>query len=218
MNDHTHSSNCNHGEQSHDSVVPTTDQAIDQNRRKFLTSATSVVGGVGMMYAAFPFLASWQPSARALAGGAPVEADISKLRVGEQVIYEWRGRPVFIVHRTPEMLAELEKLNDRLRDPASYESDQPSYAKNTHRSIKPEYLVITGICTHLGCTPLLKPEIGSVTSTWPGGYFCPCHGSGYDMAGRVFKDVPAPLNLPVPPYKFVKDKLILIGVDDEKGA
>lgn len=191
---------------------------IDHSRRKFLTNATSVIGGVGLAYAAFPFLASWQPSARALAAGSPVEADVSKLRLGEQVVYEWRGRPVFIVYRTPEMIKELGNLNNNLRDPDSLESEQPEYAKNIHRSIKPEYLVITGICTHLGCTPLLKPEIGSVTSSWPGGYFCPCHGSGYDMAGRVFKNVPAPLNLAVPPHKFLQDKLILIGVDEQKGA
>ncbi len=191
---------------------------VDHSRRKFLTKATTVIGGVGLAYASFPFLASWQPSARALAAGSPVEADISKLRPGEQVIYEWRGRPVFIVRRTEAMLDELAKLNDTLRDPNSNESEQPAYAKNTHRSIKPEFLVITGICTHLGCTPLLKPEIGSISSSWPGGYFCPCHGSGYDMAGRVFKNVPAPLNLTVPPHKYIKDHLVLIGVDEQQGA
>jgi ubiquinol-cytochrome c reductase iron-sulfur subunit len=194
------------------------EKPVNLSRRNFLTKATSVIGGVGLAYAAFPFLASWQPSARALAAGAPVEADISKLKPGEQVIYEWRGRPVFIVHRTPAMLDELSKLDDRLRDPNSDESEQPIYAKNIHRSIKPEYLVLVGICTHLGCTPLLKPEIGTVSASWPGGYFCPCHGSGYDMAGRVFKDVPAPINLPIPPYKFIKDKLILIGVDEQESV
>ncbi len=194
------------------------DKNIDLKRRNFLTKATSVIGGVGVAYAAFPFLASWQPSARALAAGSPVEADISKLKPGEQVIYEWRGRPVFIMHRTKEMIDELSELTDRLRDPDSNESEQPVYTKNTYRAIKPEYLVIVGICTHLGCTPLFKPEIGTISSTWPGGYFCPCHGSGYDMAGRVFKDVPAPINLPIPPHKYVKDKLILIGVDEQESV
>lgn len=189
---------------------------IDLSRRKFLTKATSVIGGVGLAYAAFPFLASWQPSARALAAGAPVEADISKLKPGEQVIYEWRGKPVFIVHRTQSMIDELQNLNDLLRDPFSNESEQPIYVKNIYRSIQPEYFVAIGICTHLGCTPLLKPEVGAISASWPGGYFCPCHGSGYDLAGRVFKDVPAPDNLAIPPYKFIKDKLILIGVDEQE--
>lgn len=196
----------------------TDNKNVNLNRRKFLTKATSVIGGVGLAYAAFPFLASWEPSARALAAGAPVEADISKLRPGEQVVYEWRGRPVFIVHRTPEMIDGLASLNQQLRDPNSDESEQPIYAKNIHRSIKPEIFVTTGICTHLGCTPLLKPEVGTVSASWPGGYFCPCHGSGYDMAGRVFKDVPAPANLPIPPYKFVKDKVIVIGIDEQQEA
>jgi ubiquinol-cytochrome c reductase iron-sulfur subunit len=191
---------------------------VDQGRRRFLLRATSVVGGVGLAYAAFPFLASWQPSARAMAAGGPVEADISKLKLGEQIVIEWRGRPVFIVHRTPDMLATLATDEARLRDPNSDESDQPAYAKNPHRSLKPEYLVLTGVCTHLGCTPIIKPEINSVSAGWPGGYFCPCHGSGYDMAGRVFKDVPAPLNLPIPPYQYLNDTLILIGADEQQGA
>lgn len=194
------------------------DAEVNLNRRRFLTKATSVVGGVGIAYAAFPFLASWQPSARALAAGAPIEADISKLKPGEQVVYEWRGKPVFIMRRTKEIVDELANLNDRLRDPFSDESEQPSYTKNAHRSIKEEYFVTIGICTHLGCTPLFKPEIGTISSSWPGGYFCPCHGSGYDLAGRVFKDVPAPTNLPIPPHKYVKDKLILIGVDEQESV
>lgn len=214
MTDNNYSSGLNGSESS----VHNNNPKVDLNRRKFLTQATSVVGGVGLAYAAFPFLASWQPSARALAAGAPVEANISKLNPGEQVVYEWRGRPVYIVRRTKVMLDELESLSDRLRDPFSNESDQPIYVKNTYRSIKPEYLVVTGVCTHLSCTPLYKPEIGTIDATWPGGYFCPCHGSGYDMAGRVFKDVPAPLNLPIPPYKFVKDDLILIGVDEQESV
>lgn len=199
-----------------DKFNQTDGEVIDNSRRKFLTATTSIIGGIGVAYAAFPFLASWQPSERAKAAGAPVEANLSKLREGEQVIYSWRGRPVFIVKRTKKMIDDLESQVALLRDPYSDDSEQPNYAKNTYRSIKPEYLVITGICTHLGCTPLLKPEVGSVSTSWQGGYFCPCHGSMFDMAGRVFKDVPAPTNLTVPPYKFLKDDLILIGVDQQE--
>lgn len=216
MSDYTQEHNCNTDHDLNHHEVGSADGGVNNSRRKFLTNATTVIGGVGLAYAAFPFLASWQPSAKALAAGSPVEADISKLKPGEQVVYEWRGRPIFIMHRTPEMLKNLPSLDAQLRDPNSEESEQPGYAKNPHRSIKPEYLVITGICTHLGCTPILKPEQGTVSSSWPGGYFCPCHGSGYDLAGRVFKNVPAPINLPIPPYKYVKDKLIIIGIDENR--
>jgi len=188
-----------------------TTKDVDLGRRQFLVRASTVVGGVGALYTAYPFLSSWLPSAKAEAAGAPVEADISKLREGEQAVYEWRGKPVFILRRSKRMVEDLVELNGKLRDPMSDDSIQPADAKNIYRSIKPEYLVVIGICTHLGCTPLLKPEIASISPSWLGGYFCPCHGSSYDLAGRVYKDVPAPENLPVPDYKYLSDSVILIG-------
>jgi len=191
-----------------------TDQ-VDTGRRHFLTVATIATGAVGAAFALTPFLASWRPSARAKAMGAPIEVDISKLESGALMKVEWRGKAVYIVHRTPEQLAGLKKVDGMLRDPQSNDSDQPAYAKNEARAIKPEYLVLVGVCTHLGCAPLDKFSPGDVTvsSDWPGGFFCPCHGSKFDMSGRVFQGVPAPLNLPVPPYKFVSDTRILIGAD-----
>ncbi len=196
----------------------TKQEHVDLSRRKFLRNTTAVVGAVGAAAVAYPFLESWEPSARALAAGAPVEADISKLREGEQVVFNWRGKPIFITRRTSEMVSELKssKLEQQLRDPFSLQSEQPEYAKNPYRSIKPEYLIVVGVCTHLSCTPLYKPERGSITPQWEGGYFCPCHGSSYDLAGRVFKDVPAPLNLPIPPHKYVSDTVILIGENEIK--
>jgi ubiquinol-cytochrome c reductase iron-sulfur subunit len=190
-------------------------EEVDTGRRHFLTVATVATGAVGAVFAAIPFLASWKPSARAKAMGAPVEVDVSKLELGAMLKVEWRGKAIYILHRTPEMLAGLKALDPRLRDPESNESDQPPYAKNEARAIKPEYLVLVGVCTHLGCAPLEKPTPGDVTvsADWPGGFFCPCHGSKFDLAGRVFKDVPAPTNLPVPPYRFVSDTRILIGAD-----
>ncbi len=192
-----------------------TDQ-VDAGRRQFLTTATIATGAVGAAFAITPFLASWQPSARAKALGAPVEVDISKLEPGALVKVEWRGKAVYIVHRTPQMLAQLKDMAPRLRDPDSNDSEQPSYAKNPSRAIKPEYLVLVGVCTHLGCAPLDRFTPGDVTtgmSDWPGGFFCPCHGSKFDLAGRVFKDVPAPTNLTVPPYQFLGDTKIQIGAD-----
>jgi len=193
-----------------------TDQ-VDTGRRHFLTVATVATGAVGAAFALTPFLASWKPSARAKAMGAPVEVDISKLEAGALMKIEWRGKAVYIVHRTPEMLAALKAVDSQLRDPQSAESDQPEFAKNEARAIKPEFLVLVGVCTHLGCAPLDKFSPGDVTvsADWPGGFFCPCHGSKFDISGRVFKDVPAPTNLPVPPYQFVTDTRILIGA--EKG-
>ncbi len=192
-----------------------TDQ-VDAGRRQFLTTATIATGAVGAAFAITPFLASWQPSARAKALGAPVEVDISKLEPGALVKVEWRGKAVYIVHRTPQMLAQLKDMAPRLRDPDSNDSEQPQYAKNPSRAIKPEYLVLVGVCTHLGCAPLDRFTPGDVTtgmSDWPGGFFCPCHGSKFDLAGRVFKDVPAPTNLTVPPYQFLGDTKIQIGAD-----
>jgi ubiquinol-cytochrome c reductase iron-sulfur subunit len=191
-----------------------TDQ-VDTGRRQFLTVATVATGAVGAAFAITPFLASWKPSARAKAMGAPVEVDISKLEVGALMKIEWRGKAVYIVHRTPEMIAALKNNDGRLRDPQSADSDQPAFAKTEARALKPEILVLVGVCTHLGCAPLDKftPGDATVSADWPGGFFCPCHGSKFDMSGRVFKDVPAPLNLPVPPYKFVSDTRIVIGAD-----
>ncbi len=190
-------------------------EEVDTGRRHFLTVATVATGAVGAAFAAIPFLASWKPSARAKAMGAPVEVDVSKLEPGAMLKVEWRGRAIFVVNRTPQMLAQLEGVDAQLRDPGSEESDQPAFAKNPARAMKPEYLVLVGVCTHLGCAPLDKFAQGDVTvaADWPGGFFCPCHGSKFDMSGRVFKDVPAPTNLPVPPYSFLSDTRILIGAD-----
>lgn len=182
----------------------------DNSRRRFLTTATVVVGAVGTAAVAVPFVKSWSPSARARSAGAPVQADISKLALGQQIIVKWRGKPVWIVRRDTQALATLETVVDKLRDVGSDESIQPDYAKNPHRSRKPEFLVIEGICTHLGCSPTYRPEI---SSDFQGGFFCPCHGSKFDFSGRVYSGVPAPTNLTVPPYYFVNDGVVLIGED-----
>lgn len=192
-------------------------EGVDRRRRRFLTAATSVVGGVGAAFVAVPFIASWQPSARAKAIGAPVEVDISKLEPGQRLIEKWRGKPVWILRRTESQLATLNQVEDRLRDPNSeVASQQPSYAQNEHRSIKPEYLVVIGICTHLGCSPLyLERDEGAthgLGEDWPGGFFCPCHGSRFDLSGRVYQGVPAPTNLEVPPYHYVSENVIEVGV------
>ena len=183
---------------------------LDSNRRRFLTAATVVVGAVGTVAVAVPFLSSWSPSARAKTAGAPVEANIGKLEPGQQIIVKWRGKPVWVVRRDEKALATLPNVADQLRDVESDESIQPEYAKNEHRSRKPEFLIIEGICTHLGCSPTYVPEI---TSDFEGGFFCPCHGSKFDFAGRVYQGVPAPTNLPVPPHYFVSDDVIIIGED-----
>jgi ubiquinol-cytochrome c reductase iron-sulfur subunit len=194
-------------------------EKVDNGRRHFLLVATTVTGVAGAALTAVPFLASWKPSARAKALGAPVEQDISRLETGAMMKVNWRGQAIYIVRRTPEMLAGLEspELTSRLRDPKSEQSDQPKYANNSDRSLKPEVLVLIGVCTHLGCAPLNRfqpadPELGA---DWPGGFYCPCHGSRFDLAGRVFKDVPAPLNLRVPPYRFINEGVVQIGVDAE---
>lgn len=191
--------------------------AVDTGRRRFLTAATGVVGAVGGAFVAYPFLASWKPSAKALAAGAPVEADISKLQIGERMTIEWRGKPVWVVRRPDAVLTNLKSLDGLLRDPKSDEqSQQPEYAKNEFRSIKPEYAVLVGICTHLGCSPLYKKEMNEVKEGALGGFFCPCHGSRFDLAGRVFSGVPAQQNLEVPPHKFLTDTQLLVGVDQEE--
>jgi len=183
---------------------------VDTNRRRFLTAGTLVVGSIGVAAAAVPFLESWNPSARAKSAGAPVEADISKLQPGQQIIVKWRGKPVWVVRRDEKALATLPKVEGELRDPGSEQSIQPPYAANEYRSRKPEYLVVVGICTHLGCSPTYRPEI---TADFQGGFFCPCHGSKFDFAGRVYQGVPAPTNLTIPPYYFVSEGVVLIGED-----
>lgn len=189
---------------------------VDLERRRFLVRATTLVGGVGAVCATAPFIQSWFPSDKAQALGAPIEIDVSKLEPGAQITYAWRGKPVWIIRRTQAVLDKLESLNSLLRDPASLEeAQQPKYAQNRYRSIKPEYLVLVGLCTHLGCVPTYRPDIGGIDAEWPGGFFCPCHGSKYDLAGRVYKGVPAPFNLIVPPHKYVSEKVILIGQDQE---
>lgn len=191
------------------------EEKMDSGRRELLL-ATSVVGGVACAATAVPFVASLTPSERAKAAGAPVEADVSKLAPGEMMTVEWRGKPVWILRRTEEMLATLPKIEDELADPASDKSIQPEYAKNQHRSIKPEYLVAVGICTHLGCSPSSKFKAGEdsgLGASWPGGFLCPCHGSTFDLAARVYKSKPAPTNLDVPPHKYLTETRILIGED-----
>ncbi|MFS1522552.1 ubiquinol-cytochrome c reductase iron-sulfur subunit [Microbulbifer sp. 2304DJ12-6] len=194
------------------------DDGVNAGRRRFLTAATSVVGGAGVVGVAVPFVASWNPSAKAKAAGAPVKYNINKLEPGQMVTVEWRGQPVFVVRRTTEALQNLEKVVPLLRDPDSEESIQPAYVNPENRAIKPHLLVLVGLCTHLGCAPIYQPEVGAADlggSEWFGGFFCPCHGSKYDMAGRVYKAVPAPTNLVVPPYFYESDDVIVIGVDQE---
>lgn len=188
----------------------------DQSRRRFLTAATAVVGAGGVAAVATPFLSSMAPSARALAAGAPVEYDVSKVEPGQLVRVMWRGKPVWVVNRTEQMLSDLPAMEANLKDPASNDAKmQPEYAKNGMRSRedKPEYLVLVGICTHLGCSPTFRPEVApaDLGADWKGGFYCACHGSRFDMAGRVYKNVPAGANLEVPPYYFMDDQTILIG-------
>lgn len=188
---------------------------VDHGRRRFLTIATSVVGGVGAVGAAVPFIASWNPSEKAKQAGAPVTANIGKLEPGQLIRVEWRGKPVWVVNRTPDMLKSLAAVEGQLRDPNSDEEQQPAYAKNQHRSKKPEVFVAVGICTHLGCSPTYKmADFDAHVEGVASGFFCPCHGSTYDMAGRVFSGVPAPKNLMIPPYMFTDDTTLVIGVDE----
>ncbi|MGR5281744.1 ubiquinol-cytochrome c reductase iron-sulfur subunit [Photobacterium damselae] len=192
---------------------------ISSGRRRFLTVTTSVVGGLGAAAIAVPFIKSWNPSAKAKAAGAPVEVDISKLEEGQMIRVEWRGKPVWVVRRSDAVLKQLEGHDEQLRDAASDEPQQPDYAKNAYRSVKPEIFLAVGICTHLGCSPTYLPNTFSEqVSGIVSGFFCPCHGSKFDMAGRVFSGVPAPLNLVVPPHTFLDDNTILVGVDGEEVA
>lgn len=190
---------------------------VNTGRRRFFASATAAVGAVGAGFVAVPFLASWNPSAKAKAAGAPVKADVSKLESGAMMVVEWRGKPVYVVRRTKEQVDNLAKLNDSLTDPDSERKQQPDYIKGLARSIKPELLVLVGLCTHLGCAPKHRPDVApaDLGPEWLGGFFCPCHGSKFDLAGRVFKGVPAPTNLLVPPHNYESDNVIVIGVDTE---
>jgi ubiquinol-cytochrome c reductase iron-sulfur subunit len=191
---------------------------VDLKKRRSLIAATTVVGAVGTIYTIYPFLAAWAPSEKAKAAGAPVEADISKLEPGQMIRVEWRGKPVWIVRRTDQNLKDLSALNDRLLDPESELPQQPSYCQNEYRSIKSEYLVAVGICTHLGCSPTYVPDAvpQQFDENWKGGFFCPCHGSKFDLAGRVYAGVPAPKNLEIPKHRYMSDTLILVG--DDGGA
>jgi len=197
---------------------------VNQGRRRFLTATTAVVGAVGAGFVAVPFIKSWNPSTRAKLAGAPVTADISALEEGQRLIMEWRGQPIWIVKRSKAILEVLPTLDSRLRDPKSENKDQqPAYITGELRSIKPEISVLVGLCTHLGCSPEMKAEIRPepFDPEWKGGYFCPCHKSRFDMAGRVFQGVPAPINLLVPPHHYENDTTIIIGVDppsSSKGA
>ncbi len=191
---------------------------VNSGRRKFLTAATSAVGLAGAVGIAIPFVGSWNPSAKAKAAGAPVKADVSKLEPGQMVVVEWRGKPVYVVNRTEEQLEALPGLDGFLKDPDSLVSEQPAYIEGVDRSIKPNLLVIVGLCTHLGCAPKFRPEAGALDlggKDWQGGFFCPCHGSKFDLSGRVYSGVPASANLVVPPYTFEGDDVLVVGVDWE---
>ena len=197
------------------------EHVVDTGRRKMLTVSASVVGAIGAGVALVPFVSTMSPSARALAAGAPVEVDVSKLEPGQKIQVEWRRKPVWIVRRSEEMVESLNKTQSRLRDPDSEElAQQPEFARNQQRSLKPEVLVLVGICTHLGCSPTFRPELApeDLGPDWVGGFYCPCHGSSFDLSGRVYKNVPANKNLEVPPYKFISDNVLVVGELEEQGA
>ena len=190
------------------------------SRRRFLIAATSIAGGIAGVAVATPFMMSMMPSERAKAAGAPVEVDISKVEPGMLLLVEWRGKVVWVLNRTPEMLADLKKLDSQVADPKSEKDQQPKYAQNETRSIKPAILVVEGVCTHLGCSPVYRKDIApaDLGADWLGGFFCPCHGSKFDLAGRVYKSVPAPTNLVVPPHLYLSDTTLLIGSDRKESA
>jgi ubiquinol-cytochrome c reductase iron-sulfur subunit len=202
-----------------DNVVVADNNQVDLSRRKFLTSATIATGVVGAVFVAVPFVESWTPSERARALGAPTELDVTKIEPGQMTIVTWRRQPIYVVRRTKEMVEHLKGHDGDLKDPDSKYSDQPDYAKNILRARKDEYLVLIGTCTHLGCLPKQRFEAASpeMGPSWPGGFFCPCHGSRFDLSGRVFNGSPASVNLRVPPYEYPNDKTLLIGAD-EKGV
>ena len=192
--------------------------AVNTGRRRFLTAATSAVGAAGVVGIAVPFVGSWNPSAQARAAGAPVKFDVSKIEPGQMTVVEWRGKPVYVLRRTEEQIADLPQLDSSLKDPLSEISEQPAYVDDTNRAIKPEIMVFVGLCTHLGCAPKFRPEVGAADlggADWLGGFFCPCHGSKFDLAGRVYSGVPASTNLVVPPHSFESDTTLVIGVDEE---
>ncbi|WP_435627233.1 ubiquinol-cytochrome c reductase iron-sulfur subunit [Candidatus Ferrigenium straubiae] len=193
---------------------------VNLGKRRLLIAATTAAGGVAAAGAGAPFVLSLMPSERAKAAGAPVEVDVSRIEPGMMISVEWQGKPVWIVRRTPEMLDLLAKHNDRLVDPESSVPQQPEYCNNPYRSIKPEYLVVLGVCTHLGCSPTYRPEVApsDLGADWPGGWFCPCHGSRFDLAARVYKGVPAPSNMIVPPHKYLGEGRLLIGDDGKEAA
>lgn len=193
---------------------------VDTGKRRFLVAATTLVGGVGIGFAMVPFVSSMQPSAKARAAGAPVRVDISKLESGQKLTVEWRGKPVWIVNRTEEMLGTLAQVDPELADPESLISEQPAYITGEDRSIKPDVLVMVGICTHLGCSPTFRPDVAPIDlgADWKGGFFCPCHGSKFDISGRVFASMPAPKNLPIPPYRFLSETELVIGEDPKETA
>jgi len=194
-----------------DDAVP----EVDESRRKFLIAATAGTGAVGAVLTAVPFVASWNPSESARAAGLPTEVDLSRIEPGQMATFFWRKQQIYVVKRTPDMLASLPNHNNELKDPESQDSDQPAYAKNADRAIKPDVLVLIGTCTHLGCLPKTRftANDATVMPNWPGGFFCPCHGSKFDLAGRVFKGSPASVNLKIPPYSFQGDTKLVIGVD-----
>jgi ubiquinol-cytochrome c reductase iron-sulfur subunit len=200
-----------------DHAVVADDEVVDLGRRRFLTRATIATGAVGAAFAAVPFIQSWDPSERARAQGAPTELDLSKLEWGQMTTTVWRRSPIYVVRRTPDMVARIAGHDDQLKDPTSEHSDQPPYAKNTQRSRSAEFLVLVGTCTHLGCLPKQRFSAGELYPSWPGGFFCPCHGSRFDLAGRVFDGSPASINLRVPPYSFPKPTMLRVGAD-EKGS
>ena len=190
---------------------------VDLSRRKFLTRATIATGGVGVVFAAVPFIESWSPSERTRAQGAPSEIDLSKIDPGQMTITVWRKQPIYVLRRTPEMVQRLAGHDGELKDPKSESSDQPNYAKNPLRSRTAEFLVLIGVCTHLGCLPKERFAVGELYPSWPGGLFCPCHGSRFDLAGRVFGGSPASANLSIPPYSFPSPNTLVVG-EDEKGV
>ena len=195
---------------------PETNEAVDESRRGFLTFATTATGVIGAAFGAVPFIASWSPSERARALGAPVEVDVTKIEPGQMVTLTWRKQAIYVVHRTQEMVEKLAGHDKDLKDPGSESSEQPAYAKNAKRAAKDQYLVVIGNCTHLGCLPKTRFEPGMVElgADWPGGFFCPCHGSRFDLASRVFNGSPASVNLRIPPYSFSNDSTLVIGKDD----
>lgn len=188
--------------------------AIDEKRRCFLRRATTAMGGIGLAAASVPFFSYWMPDAATEAAAAPINVDISQLKEREQLTVPWRGMPVWIIKRDAVMLDSLSQLTNRLRDPLSEQAQQPNYCKNIHRSIRPQLFIAIGICTHLGCVPTYRPDVASVTPDWLGGFYCPCHGSSYDLSGRVYRDVPAPLNLKIPRHMYVSETEIRIGEDE----